>query len=691
MKYSLGNKISNAVFFLVLSLAVVTVFSLLSVKDAFAATLSISPASLTVVNGQTFTVDIVLNTESVPIDGVDILSLHYNPTILQIQDSVSSVSGVQITPGTLLALNLVNSINAVSGTVQFSQVAQGGNAFNGSGKLASITFKAVTAGTSQVTIDFTPGSVTDSNVGGGGLEKLTSVTNASFSVLAPPPPSTKFLIGDTVQTTSNLNVRATASTSGTLVGTQPTGIQGTVIAGPTYADLFHWWQINYNSGPDGWSAEDFLIKVTTPTPTPTADEAAPVISNVKVINITSGAATVTWATNEPATSQVEYGTTTSYSSTTQLDSTLKTSHSQTIKRLKYSTLEHFRVISKDTMANESSSTDMTFTTTNKGSKPPKPQGITVTTGSVNLAWTEPTEYYAGIVILRSTTDFIKAYDANYRIANLATGVTTYHDEAVTASTKYYYSLLSYDDEGVYSDPSTISFTTPASTSGSGGGGGGGSSSTSPTPTPTPTTSPTPPSSSGGGSSSPSPSPTPSPSPSPSGELKPVIVRPLSVGTTGDDVKTLQNLLVEKGYLTSTNTTGYFGMITQAAVRKYQCDQGIVCSGSETTTGYGTVGNKTKASLNISISASAPITPTPSPSPVTPPSSTTVINRNLYLGLRGDDVKVLQEYLIARGYLAAGNNTGYFGNLTIEAVRKFQIANNISATGYFGTLSRAAFK
>src|SRR3989344_5196547 len=231
--------------------------------------LSVSPATSTVVNGQTFTANIVLDTAGVNIDGVDVYSLHYNPAILQIQDANNSLAGVQITPGTLLPLTLANSVNASNGTVQFSQVTAGGSTFTGAGVLASISFKAILNGTSAVTIDFFPtGGIADSNVAGGGIDKLGSVTNASYTVAAAPTPSTKFSIGNTVQTTTTVNVRQTASATGTLLGTQTTGVQGTVVAGPTYADGFHWWQINYNTGADGWSAEDFLVKVIAPTPTP---------------------------------------------------------------------------------------------------------------------------------------------------------------------------------------------------------------------------------------------------------------------------------------------------------------------------------------------------------------------------------------------------------------------------------------
>src|SRR3989338_8185068 len=69
--------------------------------------------------------------------------------------------------------------------------------------------------------------------------------------------STKFSLNDRVQVSSDLlnvgllNVRSTPD--GTLLGTQATGALGTVIGGPTNAGGFNWWNINYDSAPDGWS------------------------------------------------------------------------------------------------------------------------------------------------------------------------------------------------------------------------------------------------------------------------------------------------------------------------------------------------------------------------------------------------------------------------------------------------------
>lgn len=73
-----------------------------------------------------------------------------------------------------------------------------------------------------------------------------------------------------------------------------------------------------------------------------------------------------------------------------------------------------------------------------------------------------------------------------------------------------------------------------------------------------------------------------------------ISRNLSVGMKGDDVRSLQSFLVSQGSLAADSATGYFGLLTQEAVRAFQRANGIVSSGTSDTTGYGLVGPRTLA-------------------------------------------------------------------------------------------------
>jgi hypothetical protein len=88
----------------------------------------------------------------------------------------------------------------------------------------------------------------------------------------------------------------------------------------------------------------------------------PVISLVTATNVQTNGATITWATDKPANSQVEYGTSTAYGATTTLDATLTLSHSQTLSGLSTNTMYHYRVRSVDANGNAALSSDFSFTT-----------------------------------------------------------------------------------------------------------------------------------------------------------------------------------------------------------------------------------------------------------------------------------------------------------------------------------------
>jgi hypothetical protein len=92
------------------------------------------------------------------------------------------------------------------------------------------------------------------------------------------------------------------------------------------------------------------------------DVTPPVITAVQATNVTVTGARITWTTNEAATSQVNYGLTTSYGSNTTLDTTRVTSHGQNLTGLTPNTLYHYRVRSRDAAGNEAVSGDFTFVT-----------------------------------------------------------------------------------------------------------------------------------------------------------------------------------------------------------------------------------------------------------------------------------------------------------------------------------------
>jgi glucose/arabinose dehydrogenase len=98
------------------------------------------------------------------------------------------------------------------------------------------------------------------------------------------------------------------------------------------------------------------------TTLPGPDTTPPVLTNIAAGSVTSTSAVVTWRTSELANSQVEYGTTTAYGSTTTLNTTLANSHSHSLSGLTANTLYHYRVHSRDAAGNLATSGDLTFYT-----------------------------------------------------------------------------------------------------------------------------------------------------------------------------------------------------------------------------------------------------------------------------------------------------------------------------------------
>ena len=149
---------------------------------------------------------------------------------------------------------------------------------------------------------------------------------------------------------------------------------------------------------------------------------------------------------------------------------------------------------------------------------------------------------------------------------------------------------------------------------------------------------------------------------------------LKMGSRGDDVKTLQTRLAELGFYTG-SADGIFGSSTSLAVKNFQKSNGL--------TADGVAGQKTLEKLYSSAAATA----TPKPT-ATAKATTTVAaaaSDTLMMGDKGDDVKKLQQRLVALGYLKKAD--GEFGALTFAAVVKFQQQNSLTVTGTINTETR----
>jgi hypothetical protein len=100
----------------------------------------------------------------------------------------------------------------------------------------------------------------------------------------------------------------------------------------------------------------YITEAPSTPPLPAVDTTPPVIKNVSTSSETETSAVITWTTNEPASSDVEYGKEIDYGSTAS-SSELTTEHSITLSDLEPNTAYHFLVKSSDEAGNQSSSAD----------------------------------------------------------------------------------------------------------------------------------------------------------------------------------------------------------------------------------------------------------------------------------------------------------------------------------------------
>ena len=92
------------------------------------------------------------------------------------------------------------------------------------------------------------------------------------------------------------------------------------------------------------------------------DTTPPNVGSIVASELTTNSTTISWTTDEPATSQVSYGLDSNYGASTTLDSNLTTNHSVSLSGLVAGTGYHFKVISTDEHNNTANSFDNTFLT-----------------------------------------------------------------------------------------------------------------------------------------------------------------------------------------------------------------------------------------------------------------------------------------------------------------------------------------
>jgi hypothetical protein len=204
----------------------------------------------------------------------------------------------------------------------------------------------------------------------------------------------------------------------------------------------------------GYNAENYWVDVVLTVGPP--DTTPPTISAVAATGVTAVGATISWTTNEASDTQVEYGPTTSYGSSTTVVAAPVTAHSQAIAGLTANTLYHYRVKSRDGAGNLATSADFTFTTA-PDTTPPTISGVSatgITAAGATISWT--TNEVSDTQVQYGPTT---AYGSS---TTLAPAPVTSHSQALTgltAGTLYHYRVKSRDAAGNLATSADFTFTT----------------------------------------------------------------------------------------------------------------------------------------------------------------------------------------------------------------------------------------
>jgi len=135
----------------------------------------------------------------------------------------------------------------------------------------------------------------------------------------------------------------------------------------------------------GTVTKSVVLYITEPPPTPppsTVDTTPPSIKDISTSSETDTSAVITWTTDEPATSAIEYGKDTEYGLTAS-SAELTTDHNITLSDLEPNNAYHFRVKSIDEAGNQAASADNIFATAQEKS----PYSVAI----LSLEWGRRTE------------------------------------------------------------------------------------------------------------------------------------------------------------------------------------------------------------------------------------------------------------------------------------------------------------
>jgi peptidoglycan hydrolase-like protein with peptidoglycan-binding domain len=178
------------------------------------------------------------------------------------------------------------------------------------------------------------------------------------------------------------------------------------------------------------------------------------------------------------------------------------------------------------------------------------------------------------------------------------------------------------------------------------------------------------------------------------ENLPTLAEGMELGLVGDDVRQAQKLLRYLEYYKG-RTNGEFDTDLRRAVLSFQVDHGVVTS--DGVSGAGRIGPATRTAIvqawKVKVVKTKANAMLMKERVRVATLQAALPSTNLSKGDRGEEVKKLQRLLIDTGYLSPTDLTGTFGPRTEQALKKYQLDQQIIASasmkgaGIFGPSTR----
>ncbi len=472
-----------------------------------------------------------------------------------------------------------------------------------------------------------------------GVNVTPGITTASISWTTDEPATSVLYIGPTTS-------YGTASTS---LGTTNHSVS---LTGLTSATTYHYIIVATDAAGNTSTTSDATFN--------TIDNVPPVLSNI-ASSTTFTTATITWNTNEVATSTIDFGLTTSYG-TASSSNVSTTSHRFVLSGLTLNTAYHYRISSWDASGNLATSSDLIFTTQADVTAPV----ISAISSSTNI--TTATISWTTNETATSYIDF--GTTVSYGTASTSLGATNHSVSltGLTGSTPYHFRITATDPSNNVAVSSDYIFTTAA---------------------------------------------VPDSTPAIITNGQPSAILPLGTRSVNISVDTNEPATCRYGiapntvYASIANTFSTTGGtqhvksvdVTEGTAYVYyvRC---VDTNANENTTDYVI---RFSVEGNRIIGPQGGNVPLPVPEelqvkkPVENKNGGFVFKKNLQVGDQNNDVKELQKFLNKKGFVIAkkgpgspGKENGAFGPATKNALIKFQKANNIKpANGRLGPATRKA--